>query len=240
MLPEVSLSEWLGSMRGEWHQGEHVCLIGRTGTGKTHLSLPLMDIRRYNVVFGFKKSDPSLQEFIGNGYRHIRQWHDRRYDDERLVLWNKPKQLSSEGPQRARALVALNAIFRDGGWTAFIDDTGFATGLLKLQKQAAVLLNQGRSARISVALALTQPSSVIQQIPSEVLRQVSHKIVFRYLDDDNTKAIGRITGYNWRDVHDWMRDMHVYSNGQDRWTDFLAISHDDVVMVRNEDDGMWT
>jgi hypothetical protein len=231
-IEELSSADWLRSFADEWLQGEHVGLFGTTGSGKTHIALPLLAIRRYVAVFGFKRKDASLDRFIKAGYDRITRWPPE-YGTERTVLWNKPRGLAADGYQRFRAYQALDKIFRDGGWTVFLDDTGFATGFLKLKKETGVLLNQSRSMFLSMVLAMQQPSSVVQALPSEVKKQIRHVLAFKYADDVSIKAIADVTGYNWRDVQAWMSRLERHRSGRDRWTDFLYFGPDGVQIVRN-------
>jgi energy-coupling factor transporter ATP-binding protein EcfA2 len=231
-LEEIDRATWLEELRDVWAQGEHVNLMGPTGSGKSDLAVDILDIRTYVTVFAFKKYDDTLYDFFRAGYKKITRWPPA-YNQNRVVLWNKPKKLNDSSIQRERAIPALEDIFSRGGYTIFLDDTGFATSILKLQRETGVMLNQGRSSNISFVSAFTQPSSVIQRIPTETLRQARHIITFKYRNEDNIKAVARITGYNWRDIEYWMGQLDRYSDGKNRWTDFLAFSHDDAILVRN-------
>jgi len=230
-LPETNLSSWLALLRDDWLQGEHVAFLGPTGSGKTSLALKVLDIREYVVTFGFKQYDDSLQDFKRAGYRILRDWPPP-YNVKRSILWIKPTELNEVAAQKALAYKAFSGIFRSGGWTPFLDDTGFATGILKLQTPLAVMLNQGRSSHISSVVALTQPRSVIQRIPSETLRQVQHKIVFKYDDEDDVRAAAAICGRHWTQLQDWMGRLDRYQGKAGYFSDFLAVSRGQVTIVR--------
>ncbi|MGY5107128.1 hypothetical protein, partial [Streptomyces sp. 900105245] len=61
--------------RFRWRQGEHVALIGPTGSGKTHAAFWLLPMRDYVCILATKPKDESLDRFgKKNGYRKLKEW----------------------------------------------------------------------------------------------------------------------------------------------------------------------
>src|SRR5690349_6421632 len=66
--PPVSWDDFYGYFGANWRQGEHVGLIGPTGSGKTTLAMWLLPLRKYVVVLGTKPRDKTLDELAARGY----------------------------------------------------------------------------------------------------------------------------------------------------------------------------
>src|SRR5215472_5611577 len=48
-------------LKKDWTPGEHVTLIGPTGSGKTHMALALARICKYSLIIATKRRDPLLE-----------------------------------------------------------------------------------------------------------------------------------------------------------------------------------
>lgn len=220
----VPFDLWYQAFEEQWEQGQHVVIIGQTGSGKTYLAKDLLRVRRYVAVIAIKRADDTLSRFAKDTPRYalIKKWPPR-YDKERVVIWLRPESLSDK-EQALRVYQVLDDIYHNGGWCVFLDDTGYVTSVLRLERPVTILLNQARSSGISVVCALTQPSSVVARVPTETLRQARYLIVFRYHNERDIKAIAQIAGYDWRAVREWMGLLGPH--------DFLAFTPSGVAIVR--------
>jgi hypothetical protein len=147
-----------------WAQGEHVAIIGSTGTGKTFLEQHLLKLRDYDLVLRTKADDNKFSGFARiRTIDAIRVTHSRyllapRYDDQRLEC--------------ARA---LELAWRQGGWCIAIDELFYAIDTLKLEPGINRLLTQGRSKAVSVVCGMQRPTRVSRFALSEA----THIFVFR-------------------------------------------------------------
>src|SRR5438477_7871329 len=66
--PFVPWEKLEAKLKREWKPGDHVTLIGPTGSGKTHLGLALAKICKYSLVIATKRRDPLLESLIN---KHI-------------------------------------------------------------------------------------------------------------------------------------------------------------------------
>jgi len=235
-IEEMSSVDWLLQFRREWNQGEHVVILGPTGTGKTYFSQPIVDMREYVCVLALKPRDETLERFR-DGYKYgyerykiIKKWPPD-YGDKKLIYWEKPEGLDSLSEQAGRVHRALNTMYREGGWCIFIDEAGYLAGTLGLGKAVGVLLNQGRSSRISVVLCVTRPTSVIARVPKEAFSQPRHKLIFKYENRDELKAAAQVADMSQRQLEEYtnMLESH-YPKG---YTDFLYVGKGKTQIVRN-------
>jgi hypothetical protein len=228
-VSEIARSEWYARMNTSWHQGEHIVIIGPTGTGKTNLATELLDIREWVVVLAVKRKDETLDRFKKQGYRVIRKWPPE-YNWKRVILWEKPGSLTDDTSKQTAAIhKALNQMYLAGGWTIYFDESGYIAGTLGLSRDLGILLNQGRSNYLSIVASMTRPSSVIARVPREALNQPRHKIIFKYSEEADIKACAQIAGINWHTMQEYMDMLTTYRKG---YSDFLYIG-ESISVVRN-------
>ena len=164
-----------------WIPGEHVAVIGDTGTGKTYLlAKGLLRLRRYVVVLKTKgdKDDDSKW----TGFHRIRK--ARGMDHERFsrfVLEPEYKLQAIEG------FNMLERVWRQGGWTVVIDE-GWYAERIGLKESIERLLTQGRSKGISVVYGQQRPVTTSRF----VISQATHAFVFR-VEGRDLKTIAEST-----------------------------------------------
>lgn len=238
---EMTTSQWLDWFRGVWHQSEHVAIQGPTGTGKSRIAQSILDLRQYVCVLAIKRKDETLERFKqGTQYGHdryrvITEWPpDYKY--HKVVFWKKPKSLDPKDLKvQAQAVYqALSQMYVAGGWCIYLDETGYIASTLGLSHALGVLLNQGRSAYISVVMAMTRPSSVVARVPKEAFTQVRHHIVFKYTDEREIKVVADIVGINYRILQSYQQQLKYYPHKSGKYSDFLYVGDGECIIVRNE------
>ena len=212
-METMPLTTFLPWLRENWQQGEHMVIVGETGRGKTRLSSQILECRDYVVVIALKRADDTLKSFyddllptIKHRYIVIKKWPPL-FSQNHVILWLKPQSLHDIGEQKAYLKQCLNMIYLSGGWTAYFDDAGYASGVLKAAEEMGIMLNQGRSGGLTIVVAMTQPKSVAARVPSETLRQPRHKILFLTTNQVELKACADITGIAARELQYLMRQL---------------------------------
>jgi hypothetical protein len=135
-----------------WKIGDHVVVIGDTGSGKSYLlANAILRMREYVVVF-LTKSDPRDTELWKSaGFKFIRKASDiddTRYS--RFVLQPRYHEQAREGWRLAEK------VYKQGRWTIVFDEFMLAERL-GLKEQIEKLLTQGRSNQITVVVGQQRP-----------------------------------------------------------------------------------
>jgi ABC-type dipeptide/oligopeptide/nickel transport system ATPase component len=173
-IQTIPYTQFLRDMQHKWKQGQHISLVGPTGSGKTVAARDLVALRDYLVVIATKAKDASL-----NRYKLVRRsdWPPN-WDEEKILLWVKPKQLGDFSRQTAIIYYTLNDIYRTGGWTAYFDDVFYITNTLGLKRPMQMMYTQARSNNISLIGSLQRPRNV----PVEVINQSTFLLLFKVRD----------------------------------------------------------
>lgn len=198
-VPDIDSVSWPDFLRRfRWRQGEHMTIIGPTGSGKTTLAMELMHRRKYVVILACKPRDSRLAGLLRNdGYRLMREWNPTPLD-ERVILWPKVERPADELRQREVFGEALTNIYRSGGWTVFMDEVRYLTEHLKLPRLVNILWLHGRSLDISVVAGTQRPT----HIPLLAFDQATHLFLFRDNDDVNLRRLGSLGAASNRTVRE--------------------------------------
>jgi hypothetical protein len=216
-MDTIQLTTFLPWLDQNWEQGEHMLICGTTGSGKTRLESQVLECRDYVVVFAVKRYDDTLKVFLEDPLPTMRHKYKKYttwpplYSHTHVVLWLRPMKLDDIPQQRIQFKEALQRVYLSGGWCVALDDAGYASGFLKAAEDMGILLNQGRSSKLSIVPVVQQPHSVIAKLPSESLRQTRHKIFFDYSKNKTeVKSCAEIVGIEPREMEYLMRQLPKY------------------------------
>lgn len=197
-VPTVGWDTFL-SDHFRWAQGEHVTLIGPTGSGKTTLVLAILHLRRYVVFYGTKPRDKTLDKLAArDGWKIIRsmvKWpRTTPASGSRVIFWPKYATPKDQPAQTAEITAHVESAFTTGGWTLVVDETWWWTNVLGLKRWLEALWSQGRSIGITLVAGTQRPAF----IPLMAYDQATH--VFFWRDNDETN-LRRISGMNGLHSH---------------------------------------
>ncbi|MCW2897759.1 MAG: hypothetical protein JWO67_24 [Streptosporangiaceae bacterium] len=215
---EVPWAQFQPWFRGQWAQGEHVSLIGPTGSGKTTLALELLTRRDFVTVLGTKPKDRTLDKLIKDqGYTLRREWHERSRrrplggppepvkvrmsdgsirDRAHVVLWPEFRRPEDKAVQRDVFDQALGEMFTAGSWCIFADEVFYLCSELGLQHHLTTIWTQGRSLGLTLVGGTQRPAYV----PLYMYDQATHLFLWGDNDETNLRRVGGLGGLSANQV----------------------------------------
>jgi hypothetical protein len=177
-------------------QGEHITIVGVTGSGKTILARELLGFRSYVVVMGTKRRDPELYApFEERGYEVTDKFDPEPSEDESRIIF-RPRMGTPDEKGRARQRDAFQGMlfeaYEAGGWTIYADELVRITSTLKLATTMEEFWTGGRTEKLTVVGATQFPVYV----PLAAFDQATHLFLFNNSDRNRVNRMAEFTGRN--------------------------------------------
>ena len=177
--------------RWSWEQGQHVTLIGPTGSGKSVLARAILPRRSHVVWVATKPQDRIIDDLVSDGFVVRDEWKPGDSAD-RIILHPVRRRSASEDRQLAREQIGrmLDDAYVQGGWTVVLDESRYVTGTLNLSGKVETLWLQGRSLGVSIVSGSQRP----RHVPLEAYSQASHLFIWRTKDRQDLKRLAEFSG----------------------------------------------
>jgi hypothetical protein len=189
--------------RWRWNPGEHVTVIGPTGTGKTTVMRALLprrlDAGGATCVVGTKTRDRTLTDWQkSQGLTRVDswpprwpgRWWDRPRDDawtRRVMLWPELHTPSDVYGMADVIRDALSQMFTAGNWCIVADELWYWCAELGLEHELKTWWSQGRSAGLTVMGSTQRPVD----IPLLAYNSATHLFLFA---DNDERNLARVSG----------------------------------------------
>lgn len=186
-------------------QGEHVAIVGQTGSGKSVLGLSLCKIvgarmgkdRRPArvVVLATKPRDDTIRNILPEkSWPTVKKWPPS-YGQEHCIVWPRGGPPDSETRrQRAVFRPLLNTIYQEGGQAVCIDEAFYFEDSppegLGMRGTMTKIWTNARSNKLSLIAATQRPRHVTLSMWTEP----SWIIIFAPDDLDDLKRVAELSG----------------------------------------------
>lgn len=191
---EVGELEWSTFLRRfDWRQGEHVSLIGPTGTGKTTLAVQLLHRRQYVAAIGTKPVDATLDQLRRDGYREVTELPSEG-KPPRVIVWPRTRTVDKAAKRlQARQIRrTFDQAYGAGSWCLFVDELSYVARTLNLRDELTDIWQQGRAVGLSLIGCTQRP----RWVPLDAYSGASHLFLWRTNDRQD---IARLAGLNGAD-----------------------------------------
>jgi hypothetical protein len=208
--PFLPWAELFAHLETTFKQGDHVAIIGPTGTGKTHMALEIAEIRDWVLVVACKPKDPLITDAVKRGYYRIPgnsleiPYTDGKPVHNRVIYWPRlpdgaAGKVAKHNLLKAEKAIqqplvggALGYVRRQGNWCLVIDEGTWVCRDLKLQTDIDSALQNFRTLNASIIILGQRPA----WMGKYVMSQPSHIFLFQTSQHDDLKSLGEISGVN--------------------------------------------
>lgn len=200
MIETIGREEFIGT-RFDYRAGEHVTVLGPTGSGKTELGYHLLEasatVDLPAIMFIMKPKDETADRWIKkNNYKKVTTWPPSLMIMQKkpagYALWPKhtfnPELDDMNMEHQFRA--AILDSYKRGNRIVFADEVAGLVSDLKLEKELKALWSRGRSMGTGLWAASQRPF----QIPLHAYSQAHHLFLFRDPDKRSRQRFGEISG----------------------------------------------
>lgn len=182
-------------------QGEHVAIVGQTGSGKSVLGLRLCQViaRRKStdglparvVVFATKPRDDTVTAL---GWPVIKKWPPS-YGQEHCIIWPKGGEPDTMAARQRRIFRPLmTRIFHEGGQTLYIDEASYFEESLPNGLGLAATMNQYWTSARSLKLTLIAGTQRPRHVTRSMWSEPSWLFIFAPDDEDDLTRVAQLSG----------------------------------------------
>lgn len=199
---EVVAYKWedfLDYFKKKWKMGEHVSLVGPTGSGKTVYVINILPLRKYCIALDAKGGDESLELLTKRGFVYSqwplnnKQWREIEEGKPMRVIVGAGIQSLEDLPLLKQEIAtALRDAYNQKRWTVYIDELQLVADrrLMNLSANVEVNLIAARNRGVSIVSSFQRPANV----PRSASEMSTWFIVFYTRDRDTVERLAEMAG----------------------------------------------
>jgi len=192
-------SEFLPWFAYRWEPGQHVALVGPTGTGKTTLMVGVLPLRDYVLALDPKGGDSTLSRLLDVGFqpsewpptKEVRKQIEEGYPAQ-LIVGSKLTGTEDLPRLRQQIATALRDAFNERGWTVYIDELQIVADRRFMNLGGSVERNliAARDRKVSMVMSFQRPANV----PRAASEMATWFIVLYTRDRDTVERLAEMAG----------------------------------------------
>lgn len=201
--------------RANWEPGQHVALVGPTGTGKTTLVTGILPDRKYVMALDPKGGDSTLSSLESKGFRRV-EWpppKDVRKDIEegrpaRLLVGSAVKGTEDLPKLRKQLGIALRDAFNEQGWTVYVDELQIVADRRLMNLGASIERNliAARDRKVSMVMSFQRPANV----PRSAAEMSTWFVVLYTRDRDTVDRLAEMAGRPTAEMRGMIKGLPQY------------------------------
>jgi len=173
----------------KWKQGQHVFCCGATGTGKSTVAGEFLHLRTQVCVCVSKGMDDIFEGPYYKDYETIPTWRPGKHQRVLLRPANRPTlKETRDHKHKVFAEAFDNILLVRGNWCVDVDETHYMSTTLGLSQEITDMLEQGRSAGISMWNNTQRPAG----IPLAIYVNSSHAFLFQAQEDYDVQRLANL------------------------------------------------
>jgi hypothetical protein len=173
-----------------WKQGQHAFACGGTGSGKSTVAGEFLSRRQQVVVCVSKGMDDIFNKLPYRDYERITKWPPKS-NINRVLLWPPNADTIVNTAEQKKLIFRKmfdDILLRKGHWCIDIDEEHYMCTTLGLSREVTDILEQGRSALISMWNNTQRPSEI--PLATYVNSQIA--FLFQSQEEYDVKRLGKM------------------------------------------------
>lgn len=207
--------EFLKWFKTHWKLGEHIALVGPTGSGKTVYVVNILPMRKYVIALDAKGGDESLELLTKHGFTHSpwpmtsKDW--KEVEDgkpKRIIVGSGIQSLEDLPLLREEISTALKDAYDQKRWTVYIDELQLVADrrLMNLSARVEVNLIAARNRGVSIISSFQRPANV----PRSASEMSTWFIVFYTRDRDTVDRLAEMAGRPATEIRGMIKGLPEY------------------------------